>query len=82
MGQVTIFKKEFKRRICRTLGLDPKQVYNLTIYMTPDDAIKAEVGRFVYDNEEEELIREMQGFELVPTPPNPVKTKKEKSTEY
>jgi len=67
MGQAAIFKQELKRRICRTLGLDPKQVRNLHLHLTPDDAITAEVERFVYDNELEKLEMEMRSFVLVPT---------------
>jgi Fe-S-cluster formation regulator IscX/YfhJ len=66
MAQATTITKELKRRICHILNLDPKQVRNIHLHLTVDDAILAEVDRYVYDNELEQLIMELQEFELLP----------------
>jgi hypothetical protein len=67
MTQAMIMNKETKARICRILGMDPKQVRNITLYLTPDDAILADIERYVYDNELDGILMEIKEYEMVPT---------------
>jgi len=62
----TAFKREYKRRICKALGLDPQGVRTLSIHMDPNDAIIVDIGKYVFDNEMETIILETREFELVP----------------
>ena len=55
---------ELKSRLARTLGLNPKDVGGMTIYILPDEIVRVDIVRYIQDNELEQLIMELKEYEL------------------